>query len=96
MRKVSEQDLSNIIKRSFNSNTILVNFKGIINGRIFMIKSNCYYNHKEGILYLFDLFNHIKIDIASQYKILFDEDRKELEIKLDNGQDLKLIKKQIK
>lgn len=28
---------------------------------------------------------------ASQYKILFDEDKKELEIKLDNGQDLKLI-----
>ncbi len=92
MKKISEKNLSNIIKRNFNSNTILVNFKGIINGRIFIIKSNCYYNDKEGILYLFDLLcNHIKIDIASQYKILFDEDKKELEIKLDNGQDLKLI-----
>ena len=71
-----EKNLSNIIKRNFNSNTILVNFKGIINGCIFIIKSNCYYNDKEGILYLFDLCNHIKIDIASQYKILFDEDKK--------------------
>ena len=68
-----------------------LNVKGIINGCIFIIKSNCYCNHKEGILYLFDLCNHIKIDIASQYKILFDEDKKELEIKLDNGQDLNLI-----
>lgn len=65
--------------------------KGIKNGRIFIIKSNCYYNDKEAILYLFDLCNHIKIDIASQYKILFDEDKKELEIRLDNGQELKLI-----
>lgn len=76
MKKIGEKNLSNIIKRNFNSNTILVNFKGIINGRIFIIKSNCYYNDKEGILYLFDLCNHIKIDIASQYKILFDEDKK--------------------
>ena len=30
MKKISEKNLSNIIKRNFNSNTILVNFKGII------------------------------------------------------------------
>lgn len=37
MKKISEKNLSNIIKRNFNSNAILVNFKGIINGRILLL-----------------------------------------------------------
>lgn len=33
---------------------------------------------------------NIRIDMASQYEIIFDENNRKLEVKLDNGQNLKI------
>lgn len=88
MEKVKEKDLAKIIKKYFKLENILIELKGMIEGHISMIKAVCEYKHKKGILYIFDLLNNITIDIASQYEILLDENKKKLTIKLDNGQDL--------
>lgn len=90
MKKIKEQDLSEVIKSIFNEKTILMELDGIVEGHISFIDSDCQYNYKNGILYLFDLINNLRIDIASQYKILFDESKKILKIKLDNKQNLTL------
>lgn len=88
MEKITEKELGKTIKKYFFLNTILIELEGIIEGHISIIKAVCKYNHKEGILYIFDLLNNLTIDIASQYEILFDENKRKLKIKLDNGQNL--------
>ena len=89
--KISEKNLKAIMEKYFNLNTVLVELEGVIEGHINLIKANCQYNYKNGILYLLDILNNLKIDIASQYEILFDENKRKLKIKLDNGQNLILI-----
>lgn len=76
------------MEKYFNLNTVLVELEGVIEGHINLIKANCQYNYKNGILYLLDILNNLKIDIAFQYEILFDENKRKLKIKLDNGQNL--------
>lgn len=90
MRKIKENELGRIIKDNFNAKTILLELKGIIEGHISIIKAISYYKNKEGILNILDLCNNIRVDITSQYEIIFDENNIKLEIKLDNGQNVKL------
>ena len=91
MERISESKLSKIIKDYFFLNTIIIELDGIIEGHISMVNAVCRYNHKDGILYVFELLNNIRIDLSSEYEILFDRDNKKLEIKLDNGVNLTLI-----
>ena len=90
MEKIKENELEKIVKNNFDAKTILLELNGIIEGNIVFVKADCSYNHKNGILYILDLLNNIRIDIASQYKIIYREKEKILEIKLDNGQNVKL------
>ena len=87
---VKEKDLSKIIKNNFHLRTLLLELEGMIEGHISFIKAICIYSHKKGILNIFELLHNIRIDIASQYKIIYREKEKILEIKLDNGQNVKL------
>ena len=87
---ILEKQLSEIIKDNFHLKTILLELEGIIEGHISLINAVCKYNHKNGILYIFELLNNIRIDLASQYKIIYEEENKMLKIKLDNGQNIKL------
>lgn len=54
------------------------------------VKADCSYNHKNGILYILDLLNNIRIDITSHYKIIYEQNSEILKIHLDNIQDLKI------
>ncbi|MBS5864118.1 MAG: hypothetical protein KIC54_05455 [Clostridium sp.] len=86
---VKEKDLSKIIKDNFHLRTLLLELEGMIEGHISFIKAICIYSHKK-ILNILELLHNIRIDIASQYKIIYREKEKILEIKLDNGQNVKL------
>ncbi|CDE10113.1 unknown [Clostridium sp. CAG:354] len=90
MKKIKENELGKIIKDNFNTKTILLELNGIIEGHISIINAISYYKNKERILNIIDLCNNIRIDMASQYEIIFDENNKKLEVKLDNGQNLKI------
>lgn len=70
---VQEKELSKIIKNNFHLKTILLGLEGIIEGHVSFIKAICRYNHKNGILYIFELLNNIRIDLASQYRIIYDK-----------------------
>lgn len=70
--------------------TIVVELEGIIEGYISFVEAVCQYKHKEGVLYIFDLLNNVRINLASQYRILYNKENKVLIINLDNGQDIKL------
>ncbi len=86
---VKEKDLSKIIKNNFYLRTLLLELEGMIEGHISFIKAICIYSHKK-ILNILELLHNIRIDIALQYKIIYREKEKILEIKLDNGQNVKL------
>lgn len=90
MKKIKENQLEKIVKDNFNAKTILLELNGIIEGKIIFVKADCSYNHKNGILYILDLLNNIRIDIASQYKIIYEQNSEILKIYLDNSQDLKI------
>lgn len=51
----------------------LLELNGIIEENIMFVKADCSYNHKKGILYILDLLNNIRIDIASHYKIIYEQ-----------------------
>lgn len=87
---MKEKELSKIINDNFHLKTILLELEGIVEGHISFIRAICRYSHKKGILYVFELLNNIRINIASQYKIIYDEKDKILVIKLDGGQSIKL------
>ncbi|MFR3182523.1 MAG: hypothetical protein ACLTPN_02775 [Clostridia bacterium] len=87
---ITEKEINKIIRNNFNSNNVLVELEGIVQGKFNFIKASCSYNHKNGILYILDLLNSIKIDIASQYKIIYEQNSEILKIYLDNSQDLKI------
>ena len=80
MKKIKENELGKIIKDNFNTKTILLELNGIIEGHISIINAISYYKNKERILNIIDLCNNIRIDINN----------KKLEVKLDNGQNLKI------
>lgn len=90
MRRIKENELRKIIKDNFNAKTILLELDGIIEGHISIINAISYYKNKEGILNILDLCNNIRIDMASQYEMTFDENNRKFEIKFDNGQNLKM------
>lgn len=87
---LKEKELDRVIKDNFYSQTILVEAKGIIQGKIRFFKADCQYNDENGILIIADLINKIKINLASQYRIKYEEKEKLIIIYLDNGQDIKL------
>lgn len=87
---VKENDLSKIIKDNFHLRTLLLELEGMIEGHVSFIKAICIYNHKKSTLNIFEILHNIRIDIASQYKIIYKEKEKILEIKLENGQNVKL------
>lgn len=61
--------------------------------KVFLYGTNwlwCRYNNRNGILYIFELLNNLRINIASQYKIIYNEEKRMLSIYLDNGQIVKL------
>ena len=90
MEKIKENELEKIVKNNFDAKTILLELNGIIEGNIVFVKADCSYNHKNGILYILDLLNNIRIDIASKYKIIYEQNSQILKIYLDNSQDLKI------
>lgn len=90
MEKIKENELEEIVKNNFDAKTILLELNGIIEGNIVFVKADWSYNHKNGILYILDLLNNIRIDIASQYKIIYEQNSEILKIYLDNSQDLKI------
>lgn len=90
MKKIKENELGKIIKDNFNAKTILLELDGIIEGHISIINAISYYKNKEEILNILDLCNNIRIDMASQHEMIFDENNRKLEIKFDNGQNLKM------
>ena len=73
----------------YHLRTLLLELEGMIEGHISFIKAICIYSHKK-ILNILELLHNIRIDIALQYKIIYREKEKILEIKLDNGQNVKL------
>lgn len=90
MEWIKEKELSKIIKNNFNLKEILLELDGIVEGHISFVKAVCQYKHKEGVLYIFDLLNNMKMNFVYQYRILYDEKNKILMINSDNGQDIKL------
>ncbi len=90
MELIKEKELSKIIKNNFNLKEILLELDGIVEGHISFVKAVCQYKHKEGVLYIFDLLNNMKMNFVYQYRILYDEKNKILMINSDNGQDIKL------
>lgn len=90
MELIKEKELSKIIKNNFNLKEILLELDGIVEGHISFVKAVCQYKHKEGVLYIFDLLNNMKMNLVYQYRILYDEKNKILMINSDNGQDIKL------
>ena len=90
MEKIKENELEKIVKNNFDAKTILLELNWIIEGNIVFVKADCSYTHKNGILYILDLLNNIRIDIASQYKIIYEQNSEILKIYLDNSQDLKI------
>ena len=88
--KIRERELNRIIKEHYYMKIVIIEFSESIFGEIIFMKTICKYNHKNGFLYFKDLINNIKINIISQYSIQFDENRKIIEIKLDNGMILKI------
>ena len=87
---IKEKELNKIIKKNFHLKTILLELDGIVEGHIFFVKAVCKYNYTEGILYIFDLLNNIRINLISQYKMEYEEKEKIIIINLDNGQDIKI------
>ena len=88
--KIRERELNRIIKEHYYMKIVIIEFSESIFGEIIFMKTICKYNHKNGFLYFKDLINNIKINIISQYSIQFDENRKIIEIRLDNGMILKI------
>lgn len=87
---VKEKELAKFIKDNFQLKTILLELEGIIEGHVSFIKAVCRYNNRNGILYIFELLNNLRINIASQYRIIYNEEKRILTIYLDNGQIVKL------
>lgn len=87
---IKEKELNKIIKGDFHLRTILLELDGIVEGHIFFVKAVCKFQYREGILYIFDLINNVRINLVSQYRMIYDEEKKTLLINLDNGQDIKI------
>lgn len=67
---VKEKELAKFIKDKFQLKTILLELEGIIEGHVSFIRAVCKYNNRNGILYIFELLNNLRINIASQYRII--------------------------
>ena len=89
--KIRENEINKIVKDNFNSKNVLLSLDGIVEGHISFIEAVCIYNSKNGILSVSDLLNNIKIDIVSQYSIIYEKENERLKIYLDNGQNIKLL-----
>lgn len=85
--KIKENEINKIVKDNFNSKNVLLSLDEIVEGHISFIEAVCIYNSKNGILSVSDLLNNIKIDLVSQYSIIYER----LKIYLDNGQNVKLL-----
>ena len=88
--KVKEKELKKIIKKHYYMKIVVIELSGSIFGKVTFLKTICRYNDKNGFLYFKDLINNIKINIVSQYEMLFDENKEIIQIKLDNGVNLKI------
>ena len=88
---VQEKELNKIIRKSFYLKDICLEIDGILYGKIYFKKAECKYRYKIGILIIFDIVNLLKVDLSSEYEIIFNKKEKSLIIKLDNGQDIKIL-----
>lgn len=91
MKKLSEKDLQEYVKR-FNNKNIVFSLGGIVNARVEIEKAECKYNAQNGILKVKDTKTDISINTSSVYKMQISENNSMLEIYLDNGIDIRLEK----
>lgn len=87
---VKEEELNRIIKKYFYMKIVVVEVDGIVSSKTTFIKTICKYKYEKGVLYIGDLINNIKINCVNIYKMLFDENKEILKIKLDDSLSLKI------
>lgn len=91
MIKIKESELKGILKE-FNNKSMYVYVNGIISGRNTIHKAKCTYSKVTGTMQIFDKISQdsIKIETFMAYQILLSEDKRILEIKLDNEEDIRI------
>ena len=89
MIKITKIELKELLK-SFNNIGVYIKMNGIISGRITLHKLKCRYNKSDGILELYDKISEdiIKIETFMARTILCSENKKIIQIKLDNEEDI--------
>lgn len=91
MIKIKENELKRVL-RHFNNKGIYVYVKGIVSGRNTIHKAKCTYDKVTGIITVYDKLSQdsITIETVMAYQILLSEDKKILELKLDNQEEVKI------
>lgn len=93
MIKVQEKDLEKILD-NFNGRNVIIEFEGVITGKLRMKQLKVKYERNKGNIKLFDMvyLNNIKIDTTSMYKVEIDESVTNLIIRLDYDEKIKINK----
>ena len=93
MIKVQEKDLEEILD-NFNGRNVIIEFEGVITGKLRMKQLKVKYERNKGNIKLFDMvyLNNIKIDTSLMYKVEIDECVTNLIIRLDYDEKIKINK----
>lgn len=93
MVKVQEKDLEKILD-NFNGRNVIIEFEGVITGKLRMKQLKVKYERNKGNIKLFDMvyLNNIKIDTSLMYKVEIDECVTNLIIRLDYDEKIKINK----
>lgn len=93
MVKVQEKELEKILD-NFNGRNVIIEFEGVITGKLRMKQLKVKYERNKGNIKLFDMvyLNNIKIDTSLMYKVEIDECVTNLIIRLDYDEKIKINK----
>lgn len=93
MVKVQEKDLEKTLD-NFNGRNVIIEFEGVITGKLRMKQLKVKYERNKGNIKLFDMvyLNNIKIDTSLMYKVEIDECVTNLIIRLDYDEKIKINK----
>lgn len=91
MKKINEKELKKMV-RKLNNKSIAVEIKGVISILINIENTKAKYTRKNGIIELQDTSTNVTIRIETEllYKTLQSEDKRIIELYLDNYQDIRI------
>ena len=89
MEQITESELKEIIK-SMNGKTVKIDIKGIITTSIVLQEVVSHYNIRREVLNICEVNRHrrIVVDMLQNYMIKANENKKIIEINIDNDEDI--------